>query len=254
MDRYLKSVSSGRRQSGFTLVELLCVIAIVGLLAGILFPVLQRARENARRSGCMTNMKQLGLAFTQYAQDYDERLPTSADFILSPNVTWDTLLDAYMKNKQILVCRSDYVVRTNSSCTPGGLARSYSMPEASSGSGTVPLFITGLRVPATGISAYTGRNLAEVNQPAQTLLLVEHIHAYNRAGLPGDVFIRDPDEQGDQDCPVSKIEPIHFAAWNYLFADGHVKWLKPESTINGPGKTAGTITNPKGMWTVNPDD
>jgi hypothetical protein len=109
-------------------------------------------------------------------------------------------------------------------------------------------------VPTSGTSAYLGRNLSEIGQPAGTLLLVEHPEAYNRAGLPGNVFISDPDEQTDQDCPVGKAEPVHFSAWNYLFADGHVKWLKPEATINGPGKTAGSLSNPKGMWTVDPND
>lgn len=59
----------------FTLIELLVVIAIIAILAAILFPVFARARENARRSSCMSNMKQIGLGLMQYTQDYDERLP-----------------------------------------------------------------------------------------------------------------------------------------------------------------------------------
>src|SRR5687767_16034754 len=67
-----------KRQSlkrGFTLIELLVVIAIIAIIAAILFPVFARARENARRSACSSNMKQLGLAVIQYAQDYDEIMP-----------------------------------------------------------------------------------------------------------------------------------------------------------------------------------
>ena len=60
-------------RSGFTLVELLVVIAIISILAAILFPVFARARENARRSSCMSNLKQMGLAWMQYTQDYDEK-------------------------------------------------------------------------------------------------------------------------------------------------------------------------------------
>src|SRR5471030_86040 len=63
----------GRR--GFTLIELLVVIAIIAILASILFPVFARARENARRASCMSNLKQLGLGYLQYAQDYDESFP-----------------------------------------------------------------------------------------------------------------------------------------------------------------------------------
>ena len=64
---------------GFTLIELLVVIAIIAILAAILFPVFARARENARRAACQSNLKQISLGIIQYAQDYDERLPTSAD-------------------------------------------------------------------------------------------------------------------------------------------------------------------------------
>src|SRR5687767_15336393 len=63
------------RKSGFTLIELLVVIAIIAILAAILFPVFARARENARRTSCASNLKQISLGFLQYAQDYDERLP-----------------------------------------------------------------------------------------------------------------------------------------------------------------------------------
>src|SRR5471032_2605405 len=71
---------SRRRQSsvrsiGFTLIEILVVIAIIAILAAILFPAFARARENARRASCQSNLKQIGIGMTQYCQDYDERLP-----------------------------------------------------------------------------------------------------------------------------------------------------------------------------------
>ena len=67
-----------RTTRGFTLIELLVVIAIISVLAAILFPVFARARENARRTSCLSNLKQIGLAFLQYTQDYDEAYPLTS--------------------------------------------------------------------------------------------------------------------------------------------------------------------------------
>src|SRR5258707_8286770 len=73
-----------RRYRGFTLVELLVVIAILALLAAILFPVLAQAREAARRATCLSNLKQLGVAFLMYADDYEETLPEAGGDSDSP--------------------------------------------------------------------------------------------------------------------------------------------------------------------------
>ena len=71
----MQNRSKNPKHTGFTLIELLVVIAIIAILAAILFPVFQKVRENARRTSCSSNEKQLGLAFIQYTQDYDESLP-----------------------------------------------------------------------------------------------------------------------------------------------------------------------------------
>src|SRR6187549_1872617 len=65
-------------KKGFTLIELLVVIAIIAILAAILFPAFARARENARRASCQSNLKQIGLGIMQYTQDYDEKYPYQA--------------------------------------------------------------------------------------------------------------------------------------------------------------------------------
>jgi len=88
---------------GFTLIELLVVIAIIAILAAILFPVFAKAREKARQTSCLSNLKQLGLGAIQYAQDYDERWVRYR----YPNpYFWPHKLEPYLKNTQILTCPS----------------------------------------------------------------------------------------------------------------------------------------------------
>ena len=72
-----RRANPGTRASrrGFTLIELLVVIAIIAILAAILFPVFAQAREKARQTQCLSNMKQIGVGLMMYAQDYDETLP-----------------------------------------------------------------------------------------------------------------------------------------------------------------------------------
>ncbi len=115
-------------KKGFTLIELLVVIAIIAILASILFPVFARARENARRTTCLSNLKQLGLGMMQYTQDYDEKFPqphsTSGSYgnfqyfrpfppnavsgTLNPayDTTWAAVLLPYTKSPQIMSCPS----------------------------------------------------------------------------------------------------------------------------------------------------
>ena len=106
------------RRRGFTLIELLVVIAIIAILAAILFPVFAKAREKARQSSCSSNVKQLGLSWLQYAQDYDETvMPVNIGPTVSytlPNGTaytgymlWPTCVYPYVKNIQMYTCPSN---------------------------------------------------------------------------------------------------------------------------------------------------
>jgi prepilin-type N-terminal cleavage/methylation domain-containing protein len=100
-----------RIRRGFTLIELLVVIAIIAILAAILFPVFARAREQARKITCVSNLKQLGTAVIMYAQDYDEYLPNNwagkKDTMLWNDLSGSGLMDPYLKNRKIWFCPSD---------------------------------------------------------------------------------------------------------------------------------------------------
>lgn len=92
-------------RSGFTLIELLVVIAIIAILAAILFPVFAQAREQARKTQCVSNAKQMGTALAMYTQDYDEQVclnvtTDTATFFF----TWQDLVQPYMKSYQMLIC------------------------------------------------------------------------------------------------------------------------------------------------------
>jgi|LSQX01.3.fsa_nt_gb prepilin-type N-terminal cleavage/methylation domain-containing protein/prepilin-type processing-associated H-X9-DG protein len=94
------------RRRGFTLIELLVVIAIIAILAAILFPVFARAREKARQTTCLSNCKQLTLAWLMYAQDYDDRFPFTMT-LWSGSLRWHyTLLYPYYRNWDFLTCPS----------------------------------------------------------------------------------------------------------------------------------------------------
>ncbi|GIV19219.1 MAG: hypothetical protein KatS3mg023_0970 [Armatimonadota bacterium] len=106
------------RRNGFTLIELLVVIAIIAILAAILFPVFAQAREKARQTSCLSNLKQLGLAIVMYAQDYDEKFPNAGSWEWwewqAEHDNPDTFpggivfrLRPYVKNMGIFACPSD---------------------------------------------------------------------------------------------------------------------------------------------------
>ncbi|RYX82083.1 DUF1559 domain-containing protein [bacterium] len=102
-----------RSRSAFTLIELLVVIAIIAILAAILFPVFAAARQKARDTSCLSNMKQIGLSVQQYVQDYDSIYPIYYAYNSNPSAGTvghkgvEVLLQPYAKSTQLFKCPND---------------------------------------------------------------------------------------------------------------------------------------------------
>jgi prepilin-type N-terminal cleavage/methylation domain-containing protein len=253
-------------RSAFTLIELLVVIAIIAILAAILFPVFAQLRDKARQATCQSNLRQLGVGLNLYAQDFDETYPMSINYG-SPINSWDQQAISYLgfqvvnsnPNTMILRCPNDDIVRVWSNCANSYTAniRSYTMPAIANGDTLISGAYT-KPCPTCYTTAYfDGRALADVPDVSGTILLAESHNNQNNFANNSGAYVSNPPAQGtNRSCPgqPATVAPPHQQGWEYLFADGHVKWLKPEMTINGPGKTAGTMTNPRGMWTRNPED
>ena len=215
-----------RRSAAFTLVELLVVIAIIAVLAAILFPVFARARENARRTSCLSNLKQIGLGFLQYAQDFDEKSPltTMTGMTMTPQSSWTTSTQPYLKSVQILRCSSDSSPGWNAPIVP---------PAAPPYTTSYILNAWFSQGKANGFS-----NLARTQEPARDILISERTGAIS--GVPtGDHFHpfywgNAPEETSMMMAPLvwngitNRTKELalarHFDGFNNLYADGHAKW------------------------------
>lgn len=268
----------------FTLIELLIVIAIIAILAAILFPVFAAAREKARQAQCASNLKQIGIAFAQYAQDYDETYPITFDFTnntVAKLSTWDVEINAYLKvpvgygaMSTVFSCPDDNVARTPANA----VGRSYAMPLAYNPK-SASYITNGVPGPPIDPTHYwlsrSGRALSTLPAPATTLLLAEFPYSLNEFGNGSGDTVNCAVGNASGVCGVANYYsqdtdssrrgvPYHNRGWDYLFCDSHVKWMSPEQTIVLPDNTNGQYTDggtvaayactaqtPCGMWTIN---
>jgi len=216
---------ASRKQRGFTLIELLVVIAIIAILAAILFPAFARARENARRASCQSNLKQIGLGVMQYTQDYDEKLPfvqmgpaVTGSFVKDYTIWADVFLP-YLKSTQIFVCPSATNYNTPKVSPPTNPISAtnicYGAVADNNGNNAYSFIAAGS--PSVGPSA-----LPQFTNTAETILIAERNDVGN---VEYNYFVSNAGESGQVGRDVGET---HFGGGNHLFADGHVKFLMPE--------------------------
>jgi prepilin-type N-terminal cleavage/methylation domain-containing protein/prepilin-type processing-associated H-X9-DG protein len=222
-----------QRRKGFTLIELLVVIAIIALLAAILFPVFARARENARKSACSNNLKQIGVAMLQYVQDHDEQYVALRHGTGCPSApcfywAWHDLMQPYLKSRQVYKCPSS---GTNSS---GPIVTSY-----------------------TYNWMIAGKLLADVERPAQVPAFMDAIGTHDPTlsllNIPYSASCAAPCQLGRQtvangvanDNVAGLMHPTrHLDTMNIVFADGHVKAMPKRAGWNAhPASTVANAQN-----------
>jgi prepilin-type N-terminal cleavage/methylation domain-containing protein/prepilin-type processing-associated H-X9-DG protein len=242
-------------RAGFTLIELLVVIAIIAILAAILFPVFARARENARRASCQSNLKQIGLGLIQYAQDYDERLPEASQDVLydGRDFLWIDNIQPYVKSYEIFNCPSDTYSLPAAIQGVNGWPNGKARPQAqrSGNDGEVGSYALNrlYQDPGSNVHSPSGQALAALQSVSTTIWAADALASSNRgffycwaAGWQHPtldtsttpVSFRDQSGNGG----VGALGERHLETLNLLFADGHVKAMKLSSVA---GKTcAGT--------------
>jgi prepilin-type N-terminal cleavage/methylation domain-containing protein/prepilin-type processing-associated H-X9-DG protein len=230
------------RRSGFTLIELLVVIAIIAILAAILFPVFAQARDRARMSACLSNMRQIGTGMMMYAQDYDETLPhIRFSCRVSGCYVWKNALRPYLKSLEILACPSNPYGKTQ----PGKFADPARAGETNAEGYA---FEPEQRMPISyGMNSCAANHqpadtnpvpatrLGQLVRPAETMMIVE-----NQQRPYADMTVHWLWEPGRCEGVFAHSTKVA----NFIFYDGHVQSKKWLSTLYPFEKNNWQLTEP----------
>ena len=246
---------------GFTLIELLVVIAIIAILAAILFPVFARVRENARRSSCQSNLKQLGLGLMQYSQDYDEALPvgdmrglgqTRGPSGVNPprlcGAGWGGRIFPYVKSAQVYQCPSALKRITAGYAYNYGIADNYNTAVRGRLSAFNATAKTVMLCEAEIF--YTGSTQPDVTDSNDYISLSingngsscgNNWNDWNEYEIYTGIFGGRTAWGGPmQDAAGNAYTGRHLEGSNDLMADGHVKWFKGSAVSAGDPASSAT--------------
>lgn len=236
---------------GFTLVELLIVVAIISILASILFPVFARARKNARRASCQSNLKQIGLGVMMYAQDNDERYPFGGTTLAIWTEVISPYTSHYSARTQLYRCPSSSLTILGGNFSDfqyGNYAANVAVLTPGSVATPVSLSLAAMPSPAGTYMIFDGSlpsmSANYVNAPN---LSKEQYIPGTGSGSPNNLSDHSTKAISHPELESDFESGRHFGGINMLFADGHVKWLQSQIVVAEVGdcKWLGCIpTNP----------
>jgi len=228
------------RRTGFTLIELLVVIAIIAILAAILFPVFAKVRAKARAVSCISNLRQLGLAYSQYNQDYDEMTVSVVKASLAGGRdggtykgNWYTPLQDYAKNWQLFMCpdRDQQFTATsdatdNDTTDPAGCYDNINPTQQCLGYGYDDGLVSdggyGLiqnQRKISGVTVRPGRAINDIDSPSKTVAFGDTYDSPGYSVAADNIVSAVP-------APFSTQRLRHSTLMNFAFVDGHVHTLR----------------------------
>ena len=244
---------------GFTLIELLAVIAIISILAAILFPVMAQAKEQAKQTSCLSDVRQLSLGVMMYLEDFDDSFPMGGwQFPQAPEIPtsqsrWYIDIDPYIRNEQVRICPSNRF-KSNAMNTSYGLNSSLAPWEGSQSADIVSQASNLVLMADTALLDATKLSVSRDNlDPSTWAKYAIGLTGYQLLGpyvfcppavfpytLPADIY----------GTTFKRPYPLHHGRVNVGFCDGHAKSLDNRALI-GPMPLGFPLTDPRNLWSNN---